>query len=184
MSGKRGSGPSVETVPEGDNRTRLVCPDCGYVEYSNPKIVVAAVCTWEDQILLCKRAIHPSLGLWTIPAGFMELDETTSEGAAREVWEEALAHVCIEGLIGIYEIPHISQVHVIYRARMTGPGHGAGAESEAVALFRWDEIPWEHLAFPSVRWALERYRAGEGPCVQASHPRPAAEPRDAKVRSV
>jgi ADP-ribose pyrophosphatase YjhB (NUDIX family) len=167
MTEKRIIGPSVETVPAGDNRTRLVCPDCGYIEYANPKIVVGAVCFWQTKILLCKRAIAPSLGLWTIPAGFMELGETTSQGACREVWEEAQARVLIEGLIGIYEIPHISQVNVIYRAAMATPEFAPGPESEEVDLFLWDNIPWDALAFPSVRWSLEHFRAGGHPRVHA-----------------
>ena len=149
--GKKTAGPTVETVPQGDNRTRLVCPDCGYIEYTNPKIVVGAVCSWEDKILLCKRAIAPSLGRWTIPAGFMEIGESTAQGAAREVWEEAEARVSIEALIGIYEIPHISQVNVIYRAPMLGPECAAGEESQAAALFSWDEIPG--TSSPSRRFA-------------------------------
>jgi ADP-ribose pyrophosphatase YjhB (NUDIX family) len=169
--GNKAPGPTVETVPEGDNRTRLVCPDCGYIEYTNPKIVVGAVCSWEEKILLCKRAIAPSLGRWTIPAGFMELGESTAQGAAREVWEEAEAQVHIEGLIGIYEIPHISQVNVIYRAPMLGPECAAGQESQEAALFAWDEIPWDDLAFPSVRWSLERFAAGGGPWVGVAPPR-------------
>ncbi len=160
-------GAFIEKVPDGDNRTRLVCPDCGYVEYTNPKIVVGAVCTWEDRVLLCRRAIAPSMGLWTIPAGFMETGETTAEGAAREVWEEARARVTIDGLIGLYEIPHIAQVNVIYRAPMRSPEHAVGEESEAVHLFRWEEIPWNELAFPSIRWALEQFRAGVTPSVHA-----------------
>lgn len=168
---RKAAGPIVETVPEGDNRTRLVCPDCGYIEYTNPKIVVGAVCTWEGRILLCKRGIAPARGRWTIPAGFMEVGESTAEGAAREVWEEAEARVTIEGLIGIYEIPHISQVNVIYAAPMLGPECAAGEESEAAELFDWDDIPWEELAFPSVRWSLERFTAGGGPAVGVAPPR-------------
>ena len=163
----RQQGAFIEKVPDGDNRTRLVCPDCGYVEYTNPKIVVGAVCTWEDRVLLCRRAIAPSLGLWTIPAGFMEVGETTAEGAAREVWEEARAHVTIGDLLGLYEIPHIAQVNVIYRAPMRSSDHAPGEESAAVRLFRWEEIPWEELAFPSIRWALERFRDGAAPAVHA-----------------
>jgi ADP-ribose pyrophosphatase YjhB (NUDIX family) len=174
MTDKRAFGPSVETVPVGDNRTRLVCPDCGYIEYANPKIVVGAVCWWHSAILLCKRAIAPSQGLWTIPAGFMELGETTSQGAAREVWEEAQARVVIEDLLGIYEIPHINQVNIIYRAPMTTADFAPGLESEAVALFAWDDIPWDQLAFPSVRWSLERFRGGDGPRVHAATPPAAA----------
>jgi ADP-ribose pyrophosphatase YjhB (NUDIX family) len=171
MSDKRGAGPSVERVPEGDNRPRLVCPDCGYIAYSNPKIVVGAVCTWGERVLLCRRAIAPAKGLWTIPAGFMELGETSAEGAVREVWEEACARVRVEALVGIYEIPHISQVNIIYHAPMIGPECAAGDESEDVALFAWADIPWPNLAFASVRWSLERYRAGPGPW-QESAPRP------------
>ncbi len=165
------TGPTIETVPEGDNRTRLVCPDCGYIEYTNPKIVVGAVCSWSGRILLCKRGIAPSRGRWTIPAGFMEIGELTAEGAAREVLEEAEARVTIESLIGIYEIPHISQVNVIYRAPMLGPECGAGEESLEAALFAWDDIPWDDLAFPSVRWSLERFAAGGGPWISVAPPR-------------
>lgn len=163
-------GPSVVTVPSGDNRSRLVCPDCGYVEYRNPKVVVGAVCVLGERILLCRRAIHPRKGFWTLPAGFMEMDETTAEGAIREVMEEACATVEIEGLIGIYEIPHISQVYVIHRARMTQPSFAAGPESLEVDLFDWDDIPWNELAFPSVRWALEQFRAGARPTVAVNRP--------------
>jgi ADP-ribose pyrophosphatase YjhB (NUDIX family) len=164
--GDRRPGPSVETVPDGDNRTRLVCPDCGYVEYKNPKIIVGAVCVWEDRFLLCRRAINPRKGLWTMPAGFMELGETTAEGAKREVREEAGADVEILGLIGIYEIPRISQVYVIHHARMLAPSFESGAESAEVSLFAWDRIPWEQLAFPSVTWALRQFRAGARSTVQ------------------
>lgn len=173
MSEGRPLGPIVERVPEGDNRTRLVCVDCGYIAYANPKIVVGAVCGWGDRILLCRRAIAPAQGLWTIPAGYMELSETTAEGAAREVWEEAQARVVIEELIGIYEIPKISQVNVIYRATMLGPEFAPGPESEAVDLFAWDDIPWADLAFPSNRWALERFRSRSGPHVHPAAPAPA-----------
>ncbi len=171
MDDKQGPGPTVETIPEGDNRPRLVCPDCGYVEYTNPKIVVGAVCTWENRILLCKRAIEPALGLWTIPAGFMELGETTAQGAAREVWEEARARIRIEDFIGIYEIPHISQIYMIYRAPMVGPECAPGEESEEVEMLDWEAIPWDQLAFPSVVWALKRFREGGGPSFHTARPR-------------
>jgi len=157
------AGPSVETIPEGDNRPRLVCPDCGYIAYENPKVVVGAVCSYEERILFCKRAIEPRLGYWTIPAGFLELGESMSAGAAREVAEEACASIRIDDLIGIYEIPRISQIHAFYRAHMTSPDIAPGVESEAVRMFSWADIPWGDLAFPSVRWALEHYREGSGP---------------------
>jgi len=162
------AGPSITTVPPGDDRERLVCPDCGYVAYDNPKIVVGAVCVWQDRFLICRRAIEPRKGLWTIPAGFLELGETTAEGARREVWEEARAEVEIDGLIGFYEIPRISQVYVLHKARMTGPGHAAGPESAEVRLVPWDDIPWADIAFPSIEWALERYRDGLGPGIAAA----------------
>lgn len=167
---KQNPGPTVEAVPDGDNRARLVCPDCGYIAYTNPKIVVGAVCTWDDSVLLCRRAIPPGRGLWTIPAGFMEMTETTAAGAAREVWEEARAKVDISGFLGIYELPHISQVLIIYRAHMRGPEFAPGEESEAVALFQWGEIPWADLAFPSVRWALECFREEGGPWLHTAPP--------------
>ena len=144
-------------VPEGDNRHRHVCDSCGWIHYVNPKIVVGAVCMWQDQLLLCKRAIEPRYGYWTIPAGFMEEEETTQEGAAREAREEACADIEIGALIGVYNIPRISQVHMIYRARLRSPDVAAGEESLDVKFVGWDDIPWAELAFPSVRWALEDY---------------------------
>src|ERR1700693_5861379 len=98
-------GPSVRTVPEGDTRERKVCPDCGFIAYENPKIVVGAVCRWEERILLCRRAIEPRAGYWTLPAGYLELTEATPAGAAREAWEEARAQIEIEGLLAVYDIP-------------------------------------------------------------------------------
>jgi ADP-ribose pyrophosphatase YjhB (NUDIX family) len=151
-------GPTFLTIPEGDNRERMVCPDCGFINYENPKIVVGAVCLWEDQFLLCRRAINPRRGYWTLPAGFLELNEGTAAGAIREAWEEAQARIIIEGVLAIYDIPRISQVQIIYRARLAAPEFAAGPESLEVKLFRWEEIPWNDLAFPSVRWALDHYR--------------------------
>jgi ADP-ribose pyrophosphatase YjhB (NUDIX family) len=153
-----GRGPSVLTVPEGDNRERMVCPDCGFINYENPKIVVGAVCLWQEQFLLCRRAINPRRGYWTLPAGYLELNESTLAGAVREAWEEAQAKIAIDGLLAIYDIPRISQVQVMYRARLLTPEIAAGAESLEVKLFAWADIPWDELAFPSVRWALEHYR--------------------------
>ncbi|MGE4561871.1 MAG: NUDIX hydrolase [Rhodospirillales bacterium] len=163
MVSERKIGPSVETVPEGDDRIRLVCPDCGYISYENPKVVVGAVCVWQDRFLICRRAIEPRQGRWTIPAGYLELGETTADGARREVQEEAGAEVRILGLLGLYEIPHINQVYVFHRAKMTGPEFAPGQESEAVELVQWADIPWDELAFPSVTWALRRYDEGGAP---------------------
>jgi ADP-ribose pyrophosphatase YjhB (NUDIX family) len=150
-------GPSVTTIPEGDNRPRLVCAECGYIAYENPKIVVGSVTRWGDRLLLCRRAIEPRRGFWTLPAGYLELHEDSGAGARREALEEACARIEIEGLLAVYDIPRISQVQLIYRARLLDEEVAAGPESLEVRLFAWDEIPWDDLAFPSVRWALEHY---------------------------
>ncbi len=150
-------------VPDGDNRERLVCGDCGFIAYSNPKIVVGSVVEAGDgRILLCRRAIEPRSGFWTLPAGYMEERETTEAGAAREAEEEAGAIIAIDGLLAVYNIPRISQVQLIYRARLATPEFAAGPESLEVRLFAWDDIPWDDLAFPSVRWALDAWRATAG----------------------
>jgi len=150
-------GPVVRAIPEGDDRERMVCPDCGFINYENPKVVVGSVALWEDRILLCRRAIPPRKGFWTLPAGYLEVNETTAEGAAREAREEACAEIEIETVLAVYSIPRISQVQVIYRARLVSPDIAAGPESAEVGLFRWDEIPWDDIAFPSVRWALRHH---------------------------
>jgi len=154
------SGPTFSIkVPVGDNRARLVCDHCGFVDYVNPKIVVGAVCTWDDRILLCRRAIEPRKGFWTIPAGFLEEKETVEEGAMREAWEEARARIEIGPLLGLYSVPRISQVQMMFRARLTSPDVGVGEESLEVRLLGWEEIPWGELAFPSVLAALRRFHA-------------------------
>ena len=152
----------VRKVPAGDDRPRLVCDDCGFIAYENPKVVVGSVCLWQERVLLCRRAINPRRGFWTLPAGYLELHETTAEGARREAREEALAEIELEGVLAVYSIPRLSQVQVMYRARLVSPSIAAGPESEAVALFGWDEIPWSELAFPSVRWALNDFHASRG----------------------
>jgi len=151
-------GGFLRRVPAGDDRERLVCGDCGFIQYENPKVVVGSVCVWQDRILLCRRAIHPRRGFWTLPAGYLELRESTADGALREAWEEARAHIELEGVLAVYSITRLSQVQVIYRARLLSPDVEAGPESAEVALFDWDRIPWPDIAFPSVRWALGHYR--------------------------
>ncbi|HTV88173.1 MAG TPA: NUDIX hydrolase [Stellaceae bacterium] len=151
-------GPSVRGIPEGDNRERMICAECGYILYDNPKIVVGSVARWGERILLCRRAINPRKGYWTLPAGYLELNEATGAGAEREAWEEARARIAIDGLLAIYDIPRISQVQLIYRARLIDAAVAAGPESLEVGLFGWDEIPWGELAFPSVGWALNHER--------------------------
>ncbi|MEQ8320213.1 MAG: NUDIX hydrolase [Rhodospirillales bacterium] len=165
-------GPVVKAVPEGDDRERMVCVDCGFVHYDNPRIVTGAVCTWEGKILLCRRAIEPRVGYWTIPAGYLELNETIQEGARREVVEESGAMVEIGPFLGMFEIPRISQIYMIYEAAMTGPELDPGPESLEAGLFTWDEIPWDELAFPSITWALNVFRDGGGPhFVIHNHPK-------------
>jgi ADP-ribose pyrophosphatase YjhB (NUDIX family) len=131
-----------------------VCDHCGFVDYVNPRLVVGTVATWGERLLVCRRAIEPRAGFWTVPAGFLEQGETTEEGAAREALEEAGAEVEIGPLLGLYNVPRIGQVHLFYRGRLRSPRVSAGEESLEVALVTWDEVPWEELAFPSVLWAL------------------------------
>ena len=171
------------TIPDGDNRERLVCRDCGHIDYQNPKIVVGAVVVHDGRILLCKRAIEPRRGYWTLPAGFMELGETTEEGAKREAMEEAEADIALEGMLACYSISRIGQVQLIYRARFADPANprfAAGPESEDVRLFDWDDIPWDELAFPTVRWSLDTWRTN--PTGALGHPagNPADDPRGCK----
>lgn len=169
------SAPSFSRkVPEGDTRPRLVCDHCGFVDYVNPRIVVGAVCTWEDRILLCRRAIEPRQGFWTLPAGFLEEREGTEAGAAREAREEARAEIEIDALLAVYDVPRISQVHIFFRARLRSPEVRAGEESAEVGLFRWEDIPWDDLAFPSVRWALDAFYEVRGLSAFAPRRSPAA----------
>lgn len=149
-------------VPEGDSRGRLVCDRCGHVQYVNPKIVVGTTAFWQERILLCRRAIEPRKDYWTLPAGYLEEHETPEEGARREAMEEAGADIAIEALLAVYSIARLSQVQLIYRARLIAPQIAPGPESAEVGLFRWDEIPWRSLAFPSVVWALTHFRAVAG----------------------
>ncbi len=152
------AGPTVRKVPEGDTRERLVCETCGFIHYKNPVVVVGSVCVWQDRLLLCRRAIDPRHGYWTIPAGYLELEESTAEGARREALEEACVEIEIESLLAVYDIPRISQVQIIYAARLAGPEIAPGVESLETRLVEWAEIPWNDLAFPSVHWALRDHR--------------------------
>lgn len=147
----------TKKIPAGDDRQRLVCNSCNFIHYDNPKVITGAVVTYKDHFLLCKRAIQPQKGLWTVPAGFMEMGETPSEGAQRETFEEAKATITPGPLIGIYTIKHISQVQMFYHAVMETPDFAPGIESQDVQLFKWSEIPWKFIAFPSIKWALEDY---------------------------
>ena len=159
------TGPALEQVPPGDDRPRLVCGDCGFVNYVNPKVVVGAVVTWNNKFLMVKRAIEPRRGYWTIPAGFLEVGETVEAGAVRETWEEARARITIDALLGVYSITRIAQVYLVFRAHMLAEAFAPGPESEDAALFEWDDIPWNELAFPSVHWALEHHKDALGEAV-------------------
>ncbi len=159
---ERDKGPRVRKVPAGDNRQRLVCPECEYVAYENPKVVVGVIATWEDKLLMCKRAIAPRLGYWTLPAGFMEMGESPQEGAAREAWEEAYAELEIIDLLAVYSLRHISQLQLFYRARLLSPEVSVGMESEEVGLFAFDRLPATDLAFPSVHWAIDHFQQVRG----------------------
>jgi ADP-ribose pyrophosphatase YjhB (NUDIX family) len=159
-------------VPEGDTYERYICGRCGHIHYSNPKIVVGSVVSYEDRILLCRRAIEPRKGLWTLPAGFLEEHESPEDGARREALEEACANILIDALLAVYSVAHISQVQLMYRARLETSAFSAGPESLEVALFGWDEIPWDELAFPSVKWALHHFRASQGLTVFAPFTNP------------
>ena len=151
----------IKTVPDGDTHERSVCEHCGFVNYQNPKIVVGSVVRHEGKILLCKRAIEPRRGYWTIPAGYMELHETSEDGARREAFEEANADLKLLGLLAVYSVTHLSQVQIIYRAELNSPEFSAGEESLEVQLFDWDDIPWDDIAFPTVHWALKHDRQVE-----------------------
>lgn len=157
----------VRRIPEGDDRERMMCADCGHIAYENPKIVVGAVVVADGAILMCRRAIEPRRGFWTLPAGFMEMHETLEEGAARETWEEARARIVIDGVLGMFSISRIGQVQIFYRARFAEAGlpqFAPGPESLDVQLMPFDQIPWDEVAFPTVRWALDAWREqGDGP---------------------
>jgi ADP-ribose pyrophosphatase YjhB (NUDIX family) len=155
-------GPTTLKVPDGDNRERLVCDSCGFVLYRNPKVVVGAVIEHEGTVLLCRRAIDPRKGYWTIPAGYLELAESTADGARREAREEAGAEIALDGMLAVYSIPRISQVQVIYAARLARPEVAAGVETLELRFAAWEAIPWPDLAFPSVRWALNHWRERQG----------------------
>lgn len=149
-------------VPSGDDRERAVCPACETIHYVNPKVVVGSVCIHDDRVLLCRRAIEPRRGFWTIPAGYLELDESAEEGAAREALEEACARIEIEDLIAVYSVRRARQIQLLFRAALPTPDFGVGEESLEVELVAWEAIPWPELAFPTVHLVLERAMALRG----------------------
>lgn len=153
-------GAAVELrCPDDDNRLRHICTACGTIHYQNPRMVIGSIPEWEDSILLCRRAIEPRHGLWTLPGGFMENGESTTEAAIRETLEEANAHIAIGDLYSMYSLPYINQVHLLFRAKLLDLNFGPGAESLEVRLFAEKEIPWDEIAFRPVKFSLEHYFA-------------------------
>ena len=147
----------VSEIPAGDNLSRYVCKHCGTIHYQNPRIVAGCVATYQGSILLCKRAIEPRSGYWTVPAGFMELGESLPEAAERETWEEALAKVELGPLSTVIDVIHARQVHIFFEGSMAEPVFGVGAETLETRLFAPEDIPWDDIAFPSVRIALQHH---------------------------
>jgi len=167
-------------IPEGDNRERAVCAECGHIDYQNPKVVVGAVVVSGGKILMCRRAIEPRRGFWTLPAGYLELGETLEEGAVREVMEEATADIRLDGILGVFSVARIGQIQIIFRgsfATPEAPAFAAGPESLDVALFAWDDIPWPEIAFPTVRWALDAWKALGSDALGPPAGNPAHDPR-------
>jgi ADP-ribose pyrophosphatase YjhB (NUDIX family) len=149
--------PVSRKIPPEDDRERHVCDACGTIHYINPKVVVGCLPLHGDQVLLCKRAIHPRKGYWTLPAGFLENGETSLQGALRETWEEARAQVSEAVLYTVFDLPHISQIYMFYRAQLQAPEFAAGQESLDVALFHEHQIPWDQLAFPVITDTLRYF---------------------------
>jgi len=152
-------GATEYRIPADDNRDRAVCTACGTIHYENPLNVVGTVPVWGDQVLLCRRNIEPRYGLWTLPAGFMELGETLEQGAARETEEEAGAHFEMQGLLTVLSVVRVGQLHLYFRARLLDAEFAPGPETIEARLFREDEIPWDELAFRTVRETLRYYFA-------------------------
>ena len=144
-------------IPSGDDRPRYVCESCEAIHYENPKIVVGCIPEWENKVLLCRRGIQPRYGLWTIPAGFLENGETVSEGAIRETYEEAHARVEILNLYTLFNLTHVNQVYLVFRARMLDRNFGPSEESLEVRLFKEGDIPWHEIAFSSIKESLSLY---------------------------
>ncbi|NKI92651.1 NUDIX hydrolase [Rhizobacter sp. SG703] len=145
------------SIPPDDNRERATCGACGAIHYENPLNVVGTLPVWQDQVLLCRRNIEPRHGFWTLPAGFMELGETTAAGALRETDEEAGARIEMQALFTLLNVVRVGQVHFFYRARLLDTDFAPGPETIEARLFREEDVPWDELAFPTVRETLRRF---------------------------
>jgi len=145
------------SIPEGDSLPRFWCPNCNTIHYQNPRLIVGTLTTFEDKVLLCKRAIEPRYGLWNLPAGFLENGETAEAGALRETWEEAFAKPKLVRLHCVYSLPHVNQVYLHFLARLEKPEFSSGPESLEVKLLTEEEIPWGEIAFTSTSFALKKY---------------------------
>lgn len=164
-------GNSVDyRVPDGDHLPRHICPSCGHIQYFNPRVIVGCIPEWEDgRILMCRRNIEPRFGLWTFPAGFMELSETTGHGAAREAMEESQADVEVGDILAVINVPYVSQLYVIHRGRMRSAHHGPTPESSEVRLMTESEIPWNEIAFPTVFHSLKFFFSDRAAGVTGIH---------------
>lgn len=156
-------------IPSDDHAPRSICTVCGMVHYRNPKVIVGCVPEWQGRILMCRRNIEPRRGLWTFPAGFLEMGETSGEGAARETHEEAQAEVDIGGLLAVINVPYVSQIYMIHRGRMKSEHHGVTHESSETRLMREDEIPWDEIAFPTIWHSLKFFFADRARGVEEIH---------------
>ncbi len=163
MSEEAAAGPHFRVEkPAGDDRDRHVCGHCGFIDYRNPKIVVGSVLTYDGRVLLCRRAIEPRKGFWTLPAGYLELGESVEAGARREAFEEACVEARLERVLGVYSVPRISQVQIFFRGTLAGPQCAPGSESLETRLFAWGDIPWPEIAFPTAEKALRHWKEVEG----------------------
>ncbi len=147
----------IYAIPDDDNRHRFICRSCDTIHYQNPKIVAGCIPVWEDKVLLCKRAIEPRYSYWTLPAGFMELGETSLEAGIRETLEEANARVEVDDLFAVFNLPYVGQVYMMFRSKLIDLDYSAGVESLDVQLFKEEDIPWNDLAFTTIRATLKYY---------------------------
>lgn len=149
--------PVERRTPPGDHLPRYVCPQCERIHYQNPKVIAGCIPAWGNKVILCRRAIEPRLGYWTFPAGYLELGETSAEGAAREALEETAVEVEVGDLLAVINVPHISQIYMVHYGQARSIDHHATLESSETALVSEAEIPWKQIAFPTIYLGLKFY---------------------------